>query len=235
MNIRPVPRRARPWSLLQLGLLTCGLWVASAQSAAPQRFGYDPLSSEEIAQAETVLRQDNGAAALLKGRVEWLFTERLDEPKGTAIGAGGVRRAEVNVYLYDRDRLLRAVVDLRSGKLVGSQLLAGEQLPPTRAESARSLDIALADRVTGAAIRQEFLRVSGQPLNTADQLVARALVFRADADPDAGKGDAAQCGAHRCMQMLLTTRDRMLVNVLPIVDLSRRSVVGAVPFVGAAP
>jgi hypothetical protein len=231
MNIRPLTRPARGF----IALLACGLWFTSAQGAAPQRFGYDPLSADEMARAEAVLRQDNGAAALLKGRVEWLFTERLDEPKGTAIGPGGLRRAEVNVYLYDHDRLLRAVVDLRSGKLVGTELLAGEQLPPTRAESARSLDIALADRATAAAIRQEFQRVSGKPLTAPDQLVARALVFRADADPDAGKGEAAQCGAHRCMQMLLTTRDSMLVNVLPIVDLSRRSVVGAVPFVGAAP
>jgi hypothetical protein len=62
------------------------------------------------------------------------------------------------------------------------------------------------------------------------QLKFNVLIYRADSMPNANPG-AAACGLHRCAQFLIATQDDVVINLLPIVDLSLQTVVSAGPFV----
>ena len=55
------------------------------------------------------------------------------------------------------------------------------------------------------------------------------FIFRADANP-ATQGAATVCGRHRCAQLLVESTDDLLVDLLPIVDLSTGRVVSRTGF-----
>jgi hypothetical protein len=138
----------------------------------------------------------------------------------------------VYVYLYDNDTLLHGVANLSSGRVDLVETAQGVQLPLTPSETSQAFQVLLADPAVMAEIAAQFQAITGVPLTQPEaQLQLSALIYRADSMPGANPG-AADCGLHRCAQLLLATQENVVINVLPIVDLSRVALVSAGTFVG---
>lgn len=211
------------------GWLGACLWAGSVLAGA-----YDPLTQAELDRAVQLAQADQRFKTLQAraSRLELLFVERHEEGKSQTAGdERPARRADVFAYLYGQEQTLHAVVDLNRGRVDQLSAQAGVQPPLNPAESRRALDLALADPQAGKVIRDEYRAAAGRALQSAADLRWRALIFYADAHPAAAEGEASACGAERCAQLLLTTRDNTVVNVMPLVNLSRNAAVASAPFV----
>ena len=141
------------------------------------------------------------------------------------------RRADVYTYLYDSDTLMQAVVNLTSGQVDSIEMVQNVQLPLTQNETDHAIQLLLADATVMAEIGTQYQTITGTVLTQPQaQLKLNALIYRADAMPNANPG-AAACGLHRCAQFLIATQNDIVINLLPIVDLSTGAVVSAGPFV----
>lgn len=224
-------QRTKPLSMLSARNAALALaLLAGPQLASAAPSPYEPLSVAEEASALHLAHADPRVQALLgQGtRMELIYVERHEEAKG----APAARRADVVAYLYGREQALQVRVDLGAGRVDAVTAQPGVQPPLNDAESRRALDLALADREAGRAIRTEYQAVTGRPLGSVNDLQWRALIFLADAHPSAASGPAADCGKNRCAQLMLTNQDDTVVNVLPLIDLSRGAAVGATAFGG---
>lgn len=194
---------------------------ASNQTKAP-RTGFDPLSVAEQEKALGTARSAPAVARVLRStpRTEVLLVERHEEEKSTYKRGTWPRRADVYIYDYDKDELVHSVVDVRTGRVDRVETLRGVQLPLTAAETARAVRIAMQDARVGASIRAQYKQITGQDLARPGEIKSQALIFRADAQPDATRGAATACGAHRCAQLLLSTPNGQALTVLPVIDLS---------------
>lgn len=194
------------------------------------RTGTDPLSAEEQARALALAQAHDPVAALYKNadRVETLLVERWQEEKGALADGVWPRRAEVALYVYDTNTFVQVVVNLKTGAVDALTTAHNVQYPLTPAEQARAWELALADPATRARIEADYQAQTRQALtNPARQLVAQALIFAADTLPDRVTEATRGCGFERCAQILLMTPDTLVVNVLPIINLSTGQVVSA--------
>ena len=221
--------------IVGLGLTATLVWAApgATQLLAP-RTGFDPLSSAEQAQARTLAFQHSEIARAIDAasQSELLLIERHAETKAVMQSGNWPRRADVFVYLYDSDTLLHAVVNLTARTVDSVETATGVQLPLTQNEMSRAFQLLLSDDTTQANIAAQYVTITGEALARPEsQLKFRALIYRADSMPGSNPG-AADCGPHRCAQFLLTTQNDVVINLLPIVDLSRGRLVSAGAFVG---
>ena len=226
--------------LMALGLAVALACIATLVWAAPgvsqlqtPRSGYDPLSPEEQERARTlaVQRAEFANALNAASRSELLLIERHVESKADMRSGNWPRRADVYTYLYDSDTLLLAVVNLTSGQVNSVQTVQNVQLPLTQNETDRAIQLLLADATVMANIAGQYQTITGAGLTQPEaQLKLNALIYRADAMPNANPG-AAACGLHRCAQFLIATQNDVVINLLPIVDLSLETVVSTGPFV----
>jgi Na+-transporting methylmalonyl-CoA/oxaloacetate decarboxylase gamma subunit len=231
------PRRLRLMALgvaIVLAFIATLVWVAPGVSLQDTpRTGYDPLSPEEQERARTlaVERAEFASALNAAGRSELLLIERHAESKTDMRSGNWPRRADIYTYLYDSDTLLLAVVNLTSGQVDSVETSQNVQLPLTQNETDRAIQLLLADATLMANIAGQYQTITGAALTQPEtQLKLNALIYRADAMPNANPG-AAACGLHRCAQFLIATQNDVVINVLPIVDLSLGAVVSAGPFV----
>lgn len=195
--------------------------------------GYDPLSPQEQEQARTVAVQQAEFANAMSAtsRSEPLLTERHVESKADMRSGNWHRRADVYTYLYDSDTLLLAVVNLNSGRVDSVERMQYVQLPLTQNETDHANILLLADARVMAEIATQYQTITGTPLTQPQaQLKFNTLIYRADSMPNANPG-AEACGLHRCAQFLITTQNDVVINLLPIVDLSAGAVVSTGPFV----
>jgi hypothetical protein len=151
--------------------------------------------------------------------VQYLYTERHPTDKDSTTRS---RRADVYYYDYNRDEVLRQVVDLRNGEVLESQSRRAETPPPvTRVEARAGLQLILDHPQLGPSLRSLYREVSGRELTNPDQLRAQAGL--ADAPP-AGSPlatVAAACAQHRCLQYLLPYDDQRFIDATNlVVDLS---------------
>lgn len=223
--------------LLRLAAVFMLLLTATLVLAAPRhearpspndlRIGFDPLSPAEQSRAQEVALKHPAALAHQRPgqRTALLLVETHEEDKAVIATGDWPRRADVYVYNYDTDELLWAVVNLPAGAVDHVETMQNVQLPPTEAETARAIEIALADSEAGAAIRDLYRQLKGRDLNQPDQLRLYATLFRAADEPAIGVGAAAACGLHRCVYLMLATAEGALLRLLPIVDLSTSQVV----------
>ena len=232
---------SRSWRWLALSV-TVGLaltatlvWAAPAASQLlSPRTGYDPLSADEQGQARTLAFQHTEFARAVDAvnQSELLLIERHEETKAVMQSGNWPRRVDVFVYLYDSDTLLHAVVNLTTRTVDSVETAQDVQLPLTQDETARAFQLLMADTAVKTAIAAQYQTITSEALTKPEsQLKFRALIYRADAQPNAHP-DAAECGAHRCAQLLLTTQADVVINLLPIVDLSLGRLVSAGAFVG---
>ncbi len=215
-------RRAWIAGLGVAGLIGLGVTIADAQTdEGPQ--GFDPLSTEEEATAVGLAQGSNPAETTGLGDDDVvLLVERHVEAK--ADEADGRRRADVYVYSYDDDRLTLTVVDTATGEADQSTVLANTQLPLLAEEADRAIELALADPGSASALATAYRQATGRELtDPATQLEVQALIFRADGNPAVSRA-AADCGRHRCAQLMIQTPDDLLVNIFPVIDLSAERV-----------
>ncbi len=192
------------------------------------RRGFDPLATQEQAKAETIalqwLTQNRGRVAANPAvpadqQLELLIAERHEETKAVYASGAWARRADVQVYDYARNVLTLLVVNLDTGAVDSSETATGVQPPLSLNESSRALGIVLDDPQAGPAIRGQYQQLATRSLTDAAQLQTAALVFYPDPTANAIVR-AAQCGSHRCAQLLLATEDGHSLPATPIVDLS---------------
>jgi hypothetical protein len=195
--------------------------------------GYDPLSPEEqqIAQSLAVQEPQFSSPLSATGRSEPVLTERHEESKADMRSGNWPRRADVYTYLYDTDTLLLAVVNLSSGHVDSVETAQYVQLPLTQKETDRAIQLLMADAAVMGEISAQYQTITGQALTQPEtQLKFNTLIYRADAMPGANPG-AEACGLHRCAQFLIATQGDVVINLLPIVDLSLETLASAGPFV----
>jgi hypothetical protein len=153
-----------------------------------------------------------------------LLVERHEEGKGP--GADDLRRADVYTYDYGTDTLTISVVDLATFEVDNSQTVTGTQLPLIEAETDLALELALADDEVAELLGDEYAEATGATLtDPVNQLIIQPIVFLASSNPNAATGAAAGCGDQRCAQLLIRTTDHLLIDLLPIIDLSSQRVV----------
>ncbi|MEZ4674152.1 MAG: hypothetical protein R2932_07925 [Caldilineaceae bacterium] len=226
------------WKLAVGGFLLAMLIVTARalpglSSAVPTVFsdtgiGYDPLTTDEADQA-LALAVTKVDKILLTGErqavttqpLEVLAVERYDAPKGSS---ATTRQGDVYLYDYGSDTLIHSIVDVASGA-VTVEKLQGMQLPLTPREEDRAVQLLQDDRDLWAKLAARYQTITDEALTSTAQLQVKVSLFLADAMPDQVNVAAQQCGKHRCAQVLLFTTDRTVLEVLPIVDLSRGQVV----------
>ena len=247
-------RMARRWLIALLAAtLLGGTAITLAAPAALARLtgtvgsGYDSLTPAEQERALQALQQSGKAmrglqlpAAAALGMTtdgvpttpaeEILLVERHQEDKQTYAQGRWPRRADVYIYRYADDTLIRQVYSMETNQVDQVDQVQGVQLPLTETESRRALAIALADPKVRPLLDAEFRSITQQELIAADQLTVKAMAFHADAAPGQDLGMAAQCGKKRCAQLLLAAGDNVALQVIPVVDLSSGAVVQALPF-----
>ncbi len=216
----------RAWLLVGLGvagLTALGVTIAGAQTDGTPR-GTDPLSTDESQVALDLARGSNPGEATGVGTDDVvLLVERHDEPKNAA--ADGRRRADVYVYSYDDDVLTLSIIDVASGTVERSTVLADTQLPLVPEEGERALELALADAEFRPLLATAYRQATGQDLtDPTTELLVQPIVFLGDSIPGSGR-QASACGRHRCAQLFIRTTDDLLVEVLPVVDLSTEQVI----------
>jgi hypothetical protein len=221
----------RAWlgvGLVVAGIAALGVTIAGAQTDDTAR-GTDPLSIEETETALGLARGSNPGEALGLGEDDLvLLIERHEENKD--VEDDGLRRADVYVYSYDDDVLTLSIVDVATGEVDRSRVVPNTQLPLIPEESQRAMDLALGDTATRQALATAYRQSTGRDLtDPATDLEVQPIIFRADANP-ATQGAATVCGRHRCAQLLVESTDDLLVDLLPIVDLSTGRVVSRTGF-----
>jgi hypothetical protein len=197
------------------------------------RTGYDSLSPEEQGFARNLAGQNNrfALAANSDSRSELLLIERHAEPKAITRSGNWPRRADVYTYLYESDTLMLAIVNLTTGRVDSVETMQNVQLPLTQNETDRAIQLVLADAALMANVATQFQTITGTALTQPEaQLKFNVLIYRADSMPTANAG-AVACGLHRCAQFLIATQNDVVINLLPIVDLSIEAVVSTDPFV----
>jgi hypothetical protein len=166
--------------------------------------GSDGLTSGEVetARAAALTPQLAANAQDVTGKAgpEYLSAEVDTE-------AGG-RQAELYFYDYQTEKLVKQVVDLKTGKLAKSFSATGMQPPASAQETRTALELLVADPL-------------GKSLAGIDGLKPTAHIYTAK---PADKG-ASQCGKNRCVQLIVQTEDGTFLSVSEfVVDLSGRTV-----------
>ena len=210
-----------------LGLAAVGSTLAGAQGDVTRR-GTDPLSNDEVEAAIT----DSGAppegaaeslgANGLPERLVLLVERHIEDKDAEA----DLRRADVYEYDYDTDTLTISVVNLADGTVDEEVSGQGDQLPLAEVERQRALELLFADGEFASRLAEEFQAATGRALGDPDaDLDIQPIVFRADSVPTAASSAAADCGVARCAQFMIQTADHVLINLLPLVNLSDAVVV----------
>jgi hypothetical protein len=239
--------RLRRWNKSLIGgaaiallLLTTTLVVAAPAPlwtlllGEPPRSGTDPLSAVEVGQAQQLARQSAALSAQVNAatRSEVLLIERHQEAKAVRRQSTGLRRADYYIYNYDSDTLVHSVINLETGAVDALSTAQDVQLPLTENEISQALNIALADSQTEALISHEYRHITGESLtNPLQQLDVHALVFRAAAMPGNIAPGFDNCGRQRCGQLILSTSNDVLINIVPIVNLSAEQLLGLDEFI----
>jgi len=181
--------------------------------------GRDPLTPSELDRARTAaldasLRAGttdvNGAAG-----PEYLSFELVESK-----AAGAPRRAAVYFYDYTANKLIKRVVNLKTGAVEGTFSAARRQPPPADREVAKALEIFLADGLS-ADFKTRFQTATGKAFTAPAQLDITGTTYVArPADTGADK-----CGENRCVQFITQVPNGPFIDITDIVvDLSGRTV-----------
>ncbi|WP_245907968.1 hypothetical protein [Pseudosporangium ferrugineum] len=177
--------------------------------------GNDALTSAEVEKAREIavtpeLKEKAKDASGAAGP-EFLSADIVDTDGG--------RRAEVYLYDYATNNLIKQVVDLGGSKLTDSYSAAGLHLPASAHEVDTALDLLLADPLA-SEFKDAYAKATGSQFAGKDGLKTTAHVFKAQAADPA----VAQCGEHRCLRLIVEAKGRYLDLGHLIIDLSGRTV-----------
>ena len=192
----------------------------------------DPVSQDEVNQARSLAttitptvsaRSARSASVSVQANtstpgVEFLRVEAHRFDKSDA--NNGQRWADVTSYDYATDELFIAVVNLDSNEVISTKRHKDMQPPMSQDELTRALTIVMDDPEERSILNAEFKRITGETLNSIDQLDYKAFTFFADSMPTVVNSASSSCGAQRCAQLMLYTFDNIVFEVSPIVNLS---------------
>jgi len=181
--------------------------------------GYDPLTEQEQAQMiTTALNRGSGVSP--QANEEILLVERHQESKEVYKNGTWTRRSDVYIYNYQTDTLVQVIVNNETGAVEEEITIQGVQLPLTANEVDRAAQIVWSDDSTRQQLQTQYATITGQTLQSLDQLNVKAFVFHAESMPTDLNASSQQCGVHRCAQLLVYTGDEIAFEMTPIVDLS---------------
>jgi hypothetical protein len=227
--VRTLNRRAAVAVVLGIaGLAALGWTIADAQSDDSPH-GTDPLTESEV---EDALAQAQGSgpgeSTGLGDDDVVLRVERHEEEK--AVEDSAPRRADVFVYSYDDDVLTWQVVNVETGRVDQDSVVPDTQLPLVDEERDRALEIAMANPQFEQRLATAFRQATGRDLGDVDEdLVVEPIIFRADSNTSTPPA-ARRCGQHRCAQLMLSSSDEFLIDLLPVIDLTAGRVVSQTGF-----
>ena len=183
----------------------------------------DPLNSSELQNALTLatpqLRSSAGKNNVSDDdalETELLLIERHPANKDDP----GQRLADVYKYDYERDETIHTLIDLAKQKIISNKRHQYLQLPLTENEISRATNIIFSDSEQMDLLRNEYQRITGQYLNSPEQLEIKAFSFSADTLPERLNAASQQCGLNRCAQVLLYTHESIVFEISPIINLS---------------
>ncbi len=182
------------------------------------RTGFDPLSIEEQDKVLAVAAANPQLGEWLAGtkRAEILLFERHDESKEAVEKGEWPRRADLFVYGYGIDATAHLIVNLTTGNVDTFEVTQYLQLPLTTNETTMALQIALAHPEAGTIIRRQYQQATGEELRDLGQLQPFAFI------PAEG---VAECGLHRCGQLVLLSASHIVLGADVIIDLSTEQVI----------
>ncbi|WP_157430868.1 hypothetical protein [Actinomadura macra] len=166
--------------------------------------GLDPLSDQEIQRSRSAALPDQPRDKAVTGRpqVAFVSANRLDGPDGAP------RVADVRLYDYRTDEMVVRHVDLASGRVILTQRAAGTQPIATVDELRRAVELILADRRLGPALRASYKNAAGREPASAADIHTRGHIFRGPQAAGASNATAvAKCGAQRCFTVNLKLPD----------------------------
>jgi hypothetical protein len=178
--------------------------------------GRDPITPGERAAARAVAAGGLAAGTDVTGAAgsEYLSAELTDERSDAA------RRAAFYFYNYTDNTLVKQVVNLKTGKLDGSFAASGIQPPASERESTEVFRLFLGSPLS-ADFKSRFRAATGTGVTDVKQVLLSTPTYVA-APADQG---AAQCGRHRCLQLVPQVPGGVFIDISDIVvDLSGRVV-----------
>lgn len=155
--------------------------------------------------------------------IELLLVERHRPKKNHQI-LNNSRTADVYTYNYQTDTLNYSVVNLGTEQILQSNQSQNVQLPLTENEIFRSRAIANEDPILFGFLEEEYLKITGQPLQSLNQLVVKAFIFLAKSMPGVVNINSKTCGLHRCARLVMHTTNRIALETSPIINLSTQMV-----------
>ena len=200
------------------GLAALGWTIADAQTDDSPH-GTDPLTQTEVEAALAEAQGSGPAESTGLGDDDVvLLIERHEEAK--AVEDSAPRRADVYVYSYDDDVLTWQLVNVETGAVDDSATVPDTQLPLVDEERDRVVEIAMENPQFEQRLATAFRQATGRDLgDVATDVIVDPIIFRADANAET-TGAARQCGRHRCAQLMLRSNDDLLIDLLPVIDLS---------------
>ncbi len=172
--------------------------------------GGSPLVPVDLVQSDGVPENN---------QTELLLVERFEKDKSNQLQNSG-RMADVYSYNYRTDTLNYSVINLTTGQVVSTEDNQGVQLPLTGSEVTRSISIASENQAVYRLIENEYLKITGKPLKSLDQLEVKAFIFLAKSMPGQVNEKTKSCGIHRCARLVIHTSNRIALDTAPIIDLS---------------
>lgn len=202
------------------------------ETSPPLRAAHEPLSSQERGYAYHLARKAMPAQS----------RDIMAEPGGELLAADlppladrtSSRLVTVSVYDYASDELHQLLLDLTDQAVVRASSSAGLQLPPSEAETAVALELAIEARPTPRFVEQ-YRETSGVPLLNPGQVSAVGGVWRPLDEQQAAAPATRSCAQHRCVQLLVALPTGEYLDTHDIViDLSTRTVLRPEPEDGRA-
>lgn len=192
---------------------------ASPTERPELRSSRDPFSAEETAYAIHI--------ATKRGAIPQTATNVNGQPGAEFVNLhlphdvdGGGRQGVVILYDYTENKSYRQLVDLAVGRVIRSEASLGVQPTATPDEAKAATALAIGHEPTLRFVEQ-FEEIQGVPLVAPEQLAFRSGTWVHDGVSAAGKS----CGADRCMQLILSTPQRVFLNTQEfVVNLSKREV-----------
>jgi len=223
---------------VKLSLVLCTIVFAFGHAHAGS---LDPLDNNEIEKAKQIqlsyikanhpdlLAETNSDTdTSLAESIEILLIERHSFKKGEETGTQ--RLADLFSYNYNNNTLNQLLINLDTGSVVLAKQDVKVQLPLTKNETQKAIDILLADQEQYQLILKEFEKITGERYTNVNQIEIKAFSFLGDSLLGVSNEGALKCGKHRCAQLLLFTPDRVAFEASPVVDLSIKKIVQNIDF-----
>ncbi|MFD9905271.1 Tat pathway signal sequence domain protein [Streptomyces sp. NPDC059063] len=201
--------------------------VEDAPDEGSEGVGSDPLTDAETERAEKAalnsMAQRSSARDVEGDRGPQRLSTNLSESEPDESEGAAPRRADIIYYDYKKDTVITKTVNLESGKVESTTSSKNVQPPANKAELAEAAQLLIADE-HGKGLKEDYKKSTGKALNGPGDLDLSGFIFRKETREKV-PSDLAECGAHRCVQVVAKVRNGPWIDTRAfVVDLSARHV-----------